>query len=214
MLALSKIYYVYIYFRLDGRPCYIGKGKKKRWLKLHNKHLISIAKKAGSKLPAVIIRNELTEAEAFETEMAFIKAIGREVHGGPLINQTDGGEGVSGHKHTTENREKFRRNATGNTYNNGIPKTEEAKQKMSLAKLGKKQSPEFIKRRTHMMRQQRIEKFADPIRGARHKAGLCGFWITNGEKSRRIPDLSLIPDGWLRGRAKNYKVSNQYITQR
>lgn len=92
-------YYVYVLFRPNGVPCYIGKGKGKRW-KTHEKRasnpmLAKIIASAGGEIPKVKIREGLTEQEAFETEIAFIKAIGRMAHGGPLVNMTDGGEGVS-----------------------------------------------------------------------------------------------------------------------
>lgn len=97
----KRIFYVYILFRPNGHPCYIGKGKGRRFekrekLTSHNIHLSRIISQAGGSLPKTIIRENLTESEAFETEIAFIKAIGREVHGGPLVNLTDGGEGPSG----------------------------------------------------------------------------------------------------------------------
>lgn len=90
-------FYVYIIFRPDGRPCYVGKGHGDRWTRtrgLGNPHLARIITKAGDDLPRVKIRDGLTEAEAFEIERALIKAIGREKDGGPLVNLTDGGEGL------------------------------------------------------------------------------------------------------------------------
>lgn len=92
-----RIFYVYVFFRPDtGQPCYVGKGHAGRWLyKKHtNRHLQALLKKFGD-LIRVKARQELTEAEAFEIEVAWIKAIGRRDLGtGPLVNQTAGGEGV------------------------------------------------------------------------------------------------------------------------
>jgi hypothetical protein len=107
---LKADFYVYVIFRPSGVPCYVGKGRGRRWLKprKHNPHLTAILKAAGGDLPRVRVRQSLTEAQAFETEIAFIKAIGREVHGGPLVNMTDGGDGPAGHRHTEETRAKFR----------------------------------------------------------------------------------------------------------
>jgi uncharacterized protein YaiI (UPF0178 family) len=91
-------FYVYILFRLDGRPCYVGKGKGNRWQDhdryASNIHLRRIIAKSGGPLPGVIVRDGLTEDEAYATEIAFIAAIGREANGGPLVNMTDGGEGL------------------------------------------------------------------------------------------------------------------------
>jgi len=41
----------------------------------------------------VIARSNLSKEQACEIEIAFIAAIGREIHGGPLVNMTDGGDG-------------------------------------------------------------------------------------------------------------------------
>ncbi len=99
--------YVYILFRIDGSPCYVGKGHGDRWLHHErypqfsaNKNLANLVRKAkreGWELPKVIIRGDLTEKEAFAIETMFIKAIGRKVDGGPLVNLTIGGGGTSGH---------------------------------------------------------------------------------------------------------------------
>ena len=93
------LFYVYIAFRLDGSPCYVGKGKGKRYLshlrRSHNPWLRRIVAKAGGAIPIVVIRSGLSEPEAFEIEVALIRAIGRK-GSGPLVNMTDGGEGVAG----------------------------------------------------------------------------------------------------------------------
>lgn len=93
-------FYVYVSFRLDGRPCYVGKGRGNRWLnykrrKDHNPHLWNIIQAAGGRIPTVKIHEGLTESEAFATEVALIAAIGREVDGGPLVNLTGGGDGAA-----------------------------------------------------------------------------------------------------------------------
>ena len=78
-------FYVYIWFRpWDGSPCNVGKGRGKRyreWWRPSNPRLVAIIRKAGGSLPSVIIRDGLTEAEAFETERALIAAIGRKEKG-------------------------------------------------------------------------------------------------------------------------------------
>ena len=105
-------FYVYCLFRLDGRPCYIGKGQGRR-AKYHfypsqqrNPHLAAIIKSAGGHLPYTLLHEGLEEKTALDYEMAFISAIGRKAHGGPLANMTDGGEGMSGLDTTQETRAK------------------------------------------------------------------------------------------------------------
>ena len=71
--------------------------RHERYGKHPNLHLARIIKNAGGSLPKVKVRERLTETEAFETEIALIKAIGRADLGqGPLVNLTDGGEGAKG----------------------------------------------------------------------------------------------------------------------
>jgi hypothetical protein len=114
---LSPIFYVYVWFRKNGVPLYVGKAayreddKRQRWQDhirfSHNKHFSYIIRKYRGKLPIVIVREGLTEAEAFEVEVALIAAIGRyDQDQGPLVNHTNGGDGCVGYKETEEQKEK------------------------------------------------------------------------------------------------------------
>lgn len=106
-------YYVYIYFRLDGTPCYVGKGKGGRWLHRgkwgRNKHFIHLHEQAmalGKELPKIKIAENLSEDDALKFEATVIATIGREIDGGPLVNLSIGGErGPVGYKFTPEQRE-------------------------------------------------------------------------------------------------------------
>lgn len=148
-------YYVYVIFRPNGIPCYVGKGRGRRAehhaLFSHNRHLKSIYNKAGGSLPLAKVREGLTDAEACETERAFIAAIGRKDLGkGPLVNFCDGGEGVSGHIKTAETRAKLSKSLKGNIVRTeewkakqrksqtGLPRSDEVRAKMSAAHTGSK----------------------------------------------------------------------------
>lgn len=150
-------HYVYVGFRPNGIPCYVGKGKGKRWMfhekarDHYNLHLACIIKKAGGSIPIVIVRKRLTEIEAFETEIALIKAIGRADLGlGPLVNLTDGGDGQFNlaeesrkkisDSHKAANRPaSFYRNIGAKRKN--YSHSEETKSKMSAAATGRKRAP-------------------------------------------------------------------------
>lgn len=111
-------FYVYVIFRPNGVPCYVGKGRGKRdkfheTKGSHNAHLNAIIRLAGGSLPTVRTRSGITESEAFETEMLLIHIIGREIVGGPLVNQSDGGEGPTGIIRSAGYREKQRKSQTG-----------------------------------------------------------------------------------------------------
>jgi NUMOD3 motif len=91
--------YVYVYFRLNGVPCYVGKGSGNRYRHRgptkRNPHFAAIMAASSNKLPVVVVRRGLSDDEAFTCEEALIAAIGRECDGGPLINLGKGGKGGS-----------------------------------------------------------------------------------------------------------------------
>ena len=107
----ENVYYVYIYWRLDtNEPFYIGKGCGYRWRRLNrkNKHFNNIVNKHP--IVVEIIKNNLTESEAFYWEEEIIRQLVFEYgysidipnnrsknekfyH---LVNCTWGGEGTSG----------------------------------------------------------------------------------------------------------------------
>lgn len=113
-LDTNPIHYVYILFDWCGIPRYVGKGGKtpnrendhekltdpSNWLK--NEFIEQTWAMIGE-IPKLRIRNGITEAKALETEIALIKAIGRiDLGTGPLTNMTDGGDGITGYRHTAK----------------------------------------------------------------------------------------------------------------
>lgn len=112
------IFYVYVHKKAtNGSIFYVGKGTGKRShdFKRRNEHWKRTANKHG--VIVDVIYSGLTEAEALSLEVKTISEIGRY----SLVNQTNGGEGLSGLAFTNEHR-----------------------QKISLAHKGKKKSPESI----------------------------------------------------------------------
>ena len=145
-MAVNNQFYVYVIFRPNGIPCYVGKGRGTRWLqheklgkRHHNKHLANIIANAGGDVPKVKIRQNLTNEQACEIEIALIRVIGRECHGGPLVNLTDGGEGAPGIKRvvSAETKEKLRISHLGKK------QSAETKEKRAAKNRGKKRSAEF-----------------------------------------------------------------------
>jgi hypothetical protein len=185
---MSNKSYVYVIFRLDGSPCYVGKGCGKRW-KLHaknarNPHLRNIYQSAGGDLPIIKVREGLSHDKACDTEVALIKAIGRKGNGGPLTNMTDGGDGVRGHIYTEELREKRRIQVSerspewlsrftnaGRVARRGAKASAETLEKLRLSHLGFKRTKESI------------QKAADKNRGKKRSPEFCASMkMRKGEK--------------------------------
>lgn len=122
MLSVDNKYYIYVY--LDGRkpghfiygnysfnyePFYVGKGARYRFRahlkeaeKLLNKNPTSFKIRkihkiweSGNKLFIVKVKSNISNIEAISLEKEVIKAIGRrDIKSGPLVNMTDGGDGL------------------------------------------------------------------------------------------------------------------------
>ena len=152
-------YYVYEYLREDGTPYYVGKGTGFRaYCKRPYKP------KDNSRIK--IVKEGLSESEAFDLEMSLIKKYGRQDLGtGMLKNKTAGGEGgsksndtikklssankgkIPWNKGLTKTDQRVLKNAESRSkvrYSEETkqafrkPKSEEAKKNMSLGQLGKK----------------------------------------------------------------------------
>ena len=162
-------YYVYIYWRLDiNEPFYVGMGHNNRWKDLRNRN--QHFKRISNKYPIIveIVKDNLTEEQAhgieiwlinelvfeygFSIDMPNNKSRERGMH---LVNQTWGGEGVSGgglcgkknplygKHHAEETKRKISEANKGKNHPNyGKHLSEETKKKMSEAKKGKKLSEE------------------------------------------------------------------------
>jgi group I intron endonuclease len=138
-------YCVYLHVKLsDKTPFYIGKGEIKRaktnigrskwWYDTVNKHGYSVR----------ILEDRLTEGEALELEIKYIKKYGRRDLGeGTLVNLTDGGEGTSGYKHTNTSKEEISNNNARGFL--GRTHTNETKDKISKANKGNNNAKGNIK---------------------------------------------------------------------
>ena len=132
-------YCIYGLFDKNGLR-YIGKTKTKEIKIRHKNHLrdetkchrvnwIKSLTKNKQKPIIYIILDNLTEEESLNKEKLFIKIL-REA-GVQLVNQTNGGEGISSYKHTKETRQKMSQSRLGH------PTTPETKRKISKALKGR-----------------------------------------------------------------------------
>lgn len=130
----AEMYYTYAYLREDGTPYYIGKGSGKRvYSKIRSVYIPSTDR-------ILILKKDLTEDRAFQHEKYMIAVFGRKDLGtGILHNKTDGGEGVSGHIYTEQQKQKITQSKLGknfgmvgeNHHMYGKNHTPEARKKMS-----------------------------------------------------------------------------------
>jgi len=141
--------YQYGEYHFDYEPFYVGKGKGKRYydhIKRRKSYKTPAAKKVCSlvengTIPTILIYEDgLNSANAFELEINMIKTIGRRDLGiGPLLNLTDGGDGVS--NVSIQTREKLRNRIV----------SEKTKDKIRKKRAEQVFSEESIKKRNRSM---------------------------------------------------------------
>lgn len=212
--------YVYIAFRPDtGQPLYVGKGTGERYKahKRRNTHFGNIVRKYNGSVPIIIIRSGLSSEEALIIEEAFIRAIGIERDGGPLINQGYGGYGGPvGIVHNSEwrairsqrakelwqipeYRAKMLRPDRGRS-GNKQPRSAEWRANISKGLIGNKRTLGY--------------KHADSAREKLRVSVSGSKWINNGEINRRIDADTILPVGWVYGKILSEKALAQLARAR
>jgi hypothetical protein len=138
------MFYTYAYLREDKTPYYIGKGSGKRVFVAHRGRNKKIVIGVPTEDRILILKENLTEEEAFKHEIYMINVFGRKDIGtGILRNQSNGGEGSSGHKKSDE----WKRMQSERMKQNNPMHNPESLEKMREKQTGKKQSPETISKR-------------------------------------------------------------------
>jgi hypothetical protein len=135
---MKNTYYVYQHRSLDTNAIfYVGKGKDKRHSDKNKRSNYWKSYVAKHGFTSEILVNNIDEDFAFLIEMEAIDVYKRrEIK---LVNLTNGGEGCSGYsmKHSEKQKAKWSISRKGNKNKLGTKLSEESKEKMRLAKLGK-----------------------------------------------------------------------------
>lgn len=131
--------YIYDDLQFGYEPFYIGQGKKYRCstgLKVGSKYKVNKVLKIikDGYIPEIIkLYEDLDFCDALKLEIETIYKIGRcDLHKGPLVNLTDGGEGKKNFKISEETRQKQSLAKIGKIPpNKGISPSKETKEKIS-----------------------------------------------------------------------------------
>lgn len=185
---MREDFVVYFHERLDTNAVfYVGKGTHKRVRQKCNRnpHWHNIVSKAGG-FNHHLVATGLVEIEALELERLLIAEM-RNL-GFQICNMTDGGDGVSGFKHSEETKRAMSVKRTGMcSAIKGRKFSPEHIENLKRAKLGKKQTPEHIKnaadtRRGKAVSEQTRQKISSALSGRttakevvarKYKAVLC-----------------------------------------
>lgn len=218
MKTSKRRFYIYAVFRRSGEPCYIGKGTGDRYLShsagSHNTRLSHLFRQ-DSDLPVVILRDDLTEDEAWELEALFIGTIGRaDIGTGPLVNHSDGGKGgTSGYQHTQETL--LRMGASSSTRMTALWQSISVAERVERGgnvSLGNKNGAWSSEDHRAKARERAKARFADPVWRsqweAKHKEGLTKprstrlRYINDGRTNSRLKPGEILPTGWSFGRVR------------
>jgi len=134
-------FYTYIHCKPDGTPFYIGKGNGNRshhFNRRNNWHT-KVVKKYGRQNIGIYVFECESEAQAVADERQQIAQLRSQ--GYELCNITDGGEGMSGLKHSEETKRRISKASIGNKYatvNKGRVFSDSHRAALALSNLGNK----------------------------------------------------------------------------
>jgi len=158
-------FYTYCYLDLNNLPYYIGKGTGRRAYHVHDN--VSIPPKDR----ILILKNNLTEEEAFNHEMYMIFLFGKKFEGGILENINDGGRYNTppswiGKKHTEESKKKISKSVSGKNHPfYGKSLTEEHKNKI---KETKRKNPQYFSKESRQKMSIAKKKYWENKKLERH----------------------------------------------
>ena len=189
------MYYTYAYLREDKTPYYIGKGSGNRAYATHYNTYVP------PKERILILKDNLTEEEAFKHEIYMINVYGRkDLRTGILWNRTDGGDGSSGHKHTEEMRklisQKTKEGMTPEVRKKlskssmGKVLSEETKKKMSIRMKGKVWTRDEVERRRNTRCNKWIYEITTPSGIIEKTNNMAEYCRNNNLNNRHMSEVA------------------------
>jgi hypothetical protein len=219
-------YYTYAYLRIDRTPYYIGKGIGNRAYCRSGKDI----RPPKDKSRIILLKQNLTEQEAFNHEIYMIAVFGRiDLGTGILHNKTDGGDGTSGrvlseetkrkiseaHKgrtHSEESRRNMSKARKGNTNSKGKTVSEETRAKMSAALKGKN-NPNYGKSPSEETKRKLSEANKNPSEETRAKMSAAqkgknhpNYGKSLSEETKRKISEAKKNRKWWNDGCGNYKI--------
>lgn len=169
---MSNEFYVYQYLREDRTPFYIGKGSKNRINESHSPWI---------EMPPVeyrkIIKDNLSEKDAFDLELELIKQYGRKIDGGILENKKlTRWVSQSGWKQSEETKKIISEKNTGKVRtlehkeNYSKPKTKEHSEKIKEAVQNLWNDAEYKSQRLAKIKEKPFAHKGKPWSSARREA--------------------------------------------
>lgn len=110
----------------------------------------------------------------------------------PMLKSEHTSMHLTGRHHTEETKQKLR------AANLGKRLSEETRAKISAAQVGRKIPKEVIEKRIATLKKNHPKKPKQKVLKSPDEKGK--FWINNGVENRRIAENAEIPEGWHRGR--------------
>ena len=165
-------FYIYEHWRPDRNECfYVGKGHGRRAHQMNprNRMHTAIQKILAAKGTAVEVRivfSGVSEEEALSLEIeriAFWRADGAD-----LVNLTEGGDGMSGYRHTEDAKQRIRASRMGNKAFLGKRHTPEAIEKTRQKQLGIPKSEETKARMRKPKSEAHKKKISEIRLGKKH----------------------------------------------
>ncbi len=139
-------FYTYLHCKPNGEPFYVGKGSGIRFREFkaaRNEHHRNTVAKYGAGNILVFKFECESEDQSLRDEIQHIAQLRKE--GFSLVNQTDGGEGVSGYKYTLEQSKHISSVRKGRpAKNKGGTVSQEVRDKISKTLTGRKPTLETI----------------------------------------------------------------------